>query len=349
MQVWQNEKQRRYGRGLFLAVFFGVGVGAVFLVSTGLQESSSALLSYPLSFAILASGVAFCRFFLEACVLFLVVQPVQRIGFGYLLNVTFTVQFFNMVTPFFGGGQPVGIYLLVRKGVDLGRATALVLGKSMVFQVVFSLFALFGVLQSFGWLGKVAWGAGVTGVLFNASMVLLILFFGFTPRFARKLVRFCLKLLHRFHLVRDTEKTESLLLQKVELFTQGFSGLLRRPYRLLAMFAFSVAQVFLFVGSVLVVLRGVGFLPTPHLWTRSILMATSAAFVPTPGNAGGAEGMYALFFENVGNATQVSVSMIVWRSGTFYLAMMCTGILAALFFARQRKGLSGGMADGPEM
>jgi len=331
-----KKKLNRYLRGFFLALLFGLGTGVLLMVAGGFKEASQALLSFPLAFALGAILLAFARWLVEALVLLLCVHPFGTLPLGYLLNVTFTTQFFNLLTPFYTGGQPFAVYYLSKGGLDVGQATAVVLVKSMVFQSMFSAFALYGVIFSFGWLGKVAWGASLAGLLFNGSVVFLILLFGVNPALARRTVGFFLNLLHRFRLLKDPEKKKHLVMEKVEQFNTAFSGFLRRPGRISLVFLLSALQFSLYIASVLVVLRGAGILWDVQLFTRSLLMITSAAFVPTPGTSGGIEGMYALFFENVGRSANISASMIVWRLCTYYLGIALSGLFTGIFIARSR-------------
>ena len=75
--------------------------------------------------------------------MYLIVREYNKtIKISTIFKQAVITQFFNGITPFSTGGQPMEIYMLNKCGVSVGKASNIVLQNSMVYQVALVIYGL---------------------------------------------------------------------------------------------------------------------------------------------------------------------------------------------------------------
>ena len=86
---------------------------------------------------LLCIGLVFCYWILRALSLYFIVRKYKkRIKFKKMFHQTLITQFFNGVTPFATGGEPMQVYSMTRSGVSFSKATLASLINICSFQIV---------------------------------------------------------------------------------------------------------------------------------------------------------------------------------------------------------------------
>ena len=239
-------------------------------------------------------------------------------------------DFFSYVTPSTVGGGPFASVFISRdRKMPLGEATSIILFAMLLDQVSLALTipvllvcALFVDVFPDA-LGTV--GAGALGLFFvGYTMWVLVFAYGtlIRPQVLTGLVGGLLRIrwLRRFktralRVLSDLQARSALLRkQPLRFYAQGF-GLTLVPWisrYLLAVFV--IRSVYSDADGLLIFLR-----------SAALNLGTLA--LPTPGGAGGVEGLYVLFFgPEVMPSALVAPTLLVWRLLSFYVF-----ILAGLF------------------
>ena len=59
----------------------------------------------------------------------------KRIRFKVIMHQTLITQFFNGVTPFATGGEPMQVYMLTKSGVKVANATNIIVQEFIMYQI----------------------------------------------------------------------------------------------------------------------------------------------------------------------------------------------------------------------
>lgn len=246
-------------------------------------------------------------------------------------------DFSSIVTPSVIGGAPFAA-LFIAKDTDrqVGEITAIMLFAMLMDQVWFSLAIplLFG--ASFfvdvypDAMGNL--GAGVFVGYFIVMLLWVTLFAYSTlirPEWLQRAVHrvFSLRLLHRFRARANREmvnwkgRAKHLRTQPARFFITGASlsaGVWICRYLVLLCI----------VRSVHPALEAVQF------FFRTIAMLLGALILPTPGGAGGIEGMYVLFLGELMPKAVVAPTLLLWRTAGYYLFLALGLVVSAQIVRR---------------
>ena len=155
-------------------------------------------------------------------------------------------------------------------------------------------------------------------------------------RIAKRIAAAILKFLHVLHIVRDVEKTEERTLGEIEKYALTVKRFIKNKKLLMRVMGLSFAYQGLLYSIPFLVVRAFGgnvdYLPATM---TALTIQAAITFVPTPGNAGAAEGSFYLVFAHL-DSGNTFWAMLTWRFFTYY-AFIALGGLTYLEMAWRRK------------
>lgn len=263
-----------------------------------------------------------------------------RIAFRAALRTVLAGYFVANVTPFLAGGAPVQVYSLLRAGLPLAEASAVIVAGGVLAQatlVVAALVVLLGGVpgpETVPWLGQAMLVATVAyGVALGALVWAL-------PRLdvARRLVSAGFGAAGALFGHRRGERWEARTLAFVERLAESFALLFqRRPGRLVVA-VLLYALFFLAVFSVApIIAYGLGLdVPLSTLVAVQVPFFLLLTLAPTPGGTGAAEyGLFALF-EGLVPAAGLGLLVSGVRAITFYLNLTAGAVSLTLMTLQGR-------------
>ena len=327
------KRKRKWLWNLILVVLIGLGIYSMFGISGeingGGMSFAEALSRIDAVGLVLLLAVILLTMTADCCK-FLTVNKAVLGKFRPLvaLKTSFLGKFYDGVTPFSSGGQPMQIYYMTTKGVSAGASSAVVLIRYFGSMFAFTLFGitfmiagtalnvLDGVsgrtlLMVFGWVGLVL----------NCLLPLFILFFVLFPRFARKLTGGLIFLGWKLHIVKHKERVMRRALRTVQDFIDCFRLIARRPLWL-ALFlvscfaenALTLSTPYFVMNALSCDLEGMFF----AVMALNVFTTFGGSFIPTPGSSGVIEGMGVLAFSVAAGAT-LAWSVFFWRFSVYYI------------------------------
>ncbi len=263
------------------------------------------------------------------------------------MKVALLGKFYDNVTPFGTGGQPMQIYYLHKKGLSGGASSAVVLTKYFVWMLCWLFVSLILMACSTHVLSGlddatriVLLVTGWVGMGINVLVPLSILLFAVVPKFANKLASFVVGLGYKVKIVKDKEKTLAKAHKVVSDFRTTFKIISRRPLLFITLIVLCLIEVFLNFSLPYFLMRTFSGIVSVDLGTDlSTLIAVTAinvyvafgvSFIPTPGNTGAMEGMGALAFSMFVTGAVQFWSMFTWRFATYYIYILI-GLCLVIF------------------
>ena len=232
-------------------------------------------------------------------------------------------KYYDCITPSGAGGQPFQIYHLHSRGYTGGARSAMPLACFMSTQYAFVLLAL--VLFIFNNEAADALGiriAAYVGLVAYSAVPTLVALTAVSPALSGRIVSFFVHIGAKLRLVKDPEAT----VEKVENALHRYSVSLRiivASRKLTAMlFVLSLVYQAALCSIPFFVVRifdgGLGYVES---LTMCLYVYASVTLVPTPGNAGAAEGSFYILFDQL-DTTGVFWAMLIWRFLCYYLFIL---------------------------
>ena len=260
--------------------------------------------------------------------------PTQNPGDTFC--ATMIGQFFNCITPFSSGGQPMQAWYLVKKGVSLSFASCSLLIKFIVYQFVLTIYSALtlllcfksfaGRISSIGWLIFVGFGV-------NLLVITGLLCLGFLRRPTEKVLYGSVSLLKKVKLISEqaASKAKERLQKELMEFYEGFAQIRQDIGGILAMSALTAVQLtaFFLIPLCIFYAFGLGKADVLLMICAGAFVLNFTSFIPLPGAAAGAEIGFHTIFSIFFPTHILSVAILFWRLLTFYLPICVGGCFTA--------------------
>jgi len=248
------------------------------------------------------------------------------------MKVAMIGQYYNAVTPFASGGQPVQIYYMGKYGIPGGAASSILLVKFLIYQVVLSLYCLAAFVYrgiSIFNIAPLVFGLAIIGFIINFGSAIALLALAFNKGIVKKIVFNLLNFAHRIRIVKDLEKTKDMLMSHVEDFHRGFKIVRDNIKVILVMGIMTAIQFAGFFSVTYFIYRSFGL--KGERWIDIVfvqaLLYLAVSFVPTPGSSGASETGFMFFFQFFFPKGLIFMSMLLWRVITYYLGIILGGAI----------------------
>ena len=265
----------------------------------------------------------------------------EPVSFRVAFETAALGKYYDCITPSGAGGQPFQILWLHRHGYSDGGASAMTITDYITMQAGFILLAL-GVFIA--WrsvdLEAIRYTAYIGLFLFSLIPFLLVLF-SWKPALVKKLVSAVIRLCGRLKIVKRPEETTNRVLEMLDSYHRSLAVIAKDKLAMFLLLLLSLVYRIALCSMPYFVLKMFGapvsFL---HIFASTIYIYASIALVPTPGNAGAAEGAFYLVFSAM-KSDGVFWAMLVWRIFSHY-SFIILGAAVYGVNALQRKRRRGG-------
>ena len=338
----------------FLLVAIGLGIYLMFNIVNDMGEAKTlgeVLAGADWVFAVISLAVLLTIIVCE-CMKYVIVMRTTtgRFNLRASIKVAFLGKFYDNVTPFAAGGQPMQIYYLHKKGYSGGISSAVILIRYFAQMFCWTIVSLLlmacntSVLQR---LGDSAWETVIMvsawfGLVVNMLLPLMIVLFAILPKFAHALVNFVITVGYKIKIVKDKEKAMENAQKVVSDFRAVFRIMAHKPLNLLLLIVFNLVEVLFSFAFPYFVLRtfsalpeGSGFAVMISVMALNVYSAQSVTVIPTPGNSGAMEVVVTKSFAAVASAAVLSWSVLVWRFAVYYIYIIIGIGLTVFEFIRK--------------
>ena len=267
----------------------------------------------------------------------------QEIIQGYEYEYTFKksyrmlliTKFFNGITPFSSGGQPMQIYMLKKDGVRLTKATNIIIQNFIIYQAALVIFGIIAIIinNSLKLFTEVTLLKQLVtiGFLINTLVMVGLVVISFSSKFNHFIVNKSISILSKLKLVKDKEKTLAKWREKVDDFHEGAEYLKKNKMLCFRTFIYNMIYLtlnYVMPYFVILALASTSTDATPlKTICASAYVLIMGSFVPIPGASGGIEYGYLRFFGNFITGTLLKASLLIWRTISYYLPMLVGGVL----------------------
>ncbi len=271
---------------------------------------------------------------------------------AHFLDVYFigeSEHFFNAITPFSTGGQPIQVYLFTQRKVKAGDSTGIIVSNFIAFMIASNIFAIASLVYygkfSENFTASTAWmiGFGFAMNLFTLVFMVLIASCKFVRDILRKgLILLCkIKFIGK-HLTKMIPAFETycenaqVAAKKIFSHKTSFIGAIL--LKMLALVFYYAIPFFILkaLGAQF------GYELLPYVILASAFAITTMVWVPTPGGTGGIEFAFTTIFTASlfgGLSSSIGITgMILWRALTYYLLMIISFVAYLTFEILLKKG-----------
>lgn len=284
-----------------------------------------------------------CNIFFKGCALNSVSRSVgypRRLTQG--LAYSSADLYFSAITPSATGGQPACLYLMVKDGMPISVATAVISFNLMMYTatlVILGIAALIIFPTAFfqfnvGSKILIIFGFAVQVILLSIYIMILI-----SERVVLALGRFMVNILCALKIFKNKENANKRLEESVHRFKKQIQFITEHKSVILKSFIFNMGERIAYVAIGVCIFYGhAGLVAQNQCSVLQIFALESFALlaaysIPLPGAVGGAEAAFLWIFSIAipGNVSALNATMFTTRGIEFYIMFIVAGIITLAY------------------
>lgn len=284
-------------------------------------------------------------FFLSICikgyVSYIIVDNKEKISLKEAIKHNFITQFFNGITPFSTGGQPMEIYMLTKHNIKLSAATSITIQNFIFYQIALVIYGMLAVLYNsiFHLYPNIPILRNLVliGFIINTVVAIILFLITFSEKSTKRLIHILIKVLSKIKLLKDYHKKINYIDNKIEEFHTSTRQLRKRKTLFIKgviLNLISLTCLYIIPLFIVYSLNDFTSVNVADTLTSSAYILIMGAFIPIPGASGGIEYGFIKFYGNFLTQHTVKAVLLIWRFITYYLGM----ILGAIIFSLEKKG-----------
>lgn len=320
-----EKKKKKVSRIVWIAVF--VAVNAIVITFTALDEFAGE--KPKLGYKFMLSNVMFivagfgCIFVALLMETLKYVSMMRGLGLKVSLKTAFETaalgKYYDNITPSGAGGQPFQIYNMHKSGYPSGVSAAMPLASFLFMQLAFIFIALI-VLIFFSDVVDLAVIRipAFIGIFCYAIVPFFIILSAISDKTAKIIVNFFIRLGGKLRIIKEPEKKMESVAGTLEDYHNNLRMITQKKRLIVKLSVYSLIYQVAICSIPFFVLhayRGTGnfFL----ILAQTVYIYCATTIVPTPGNAGAAEGAFYLIFSQLDYAG-LFWGMLIWRFICYY-------------------------------
>lgn len=342
-----NKKKKTFIRYVFLLALMGV---TVYLVLKSLDISMlSSVIAMVKKEYLLVGGIAVILYIiLEGVILQVIINEQYKLKSHFVgFRLAIMGFYYNLVTPFASGSQPIQIYVLNKYKVPLSKSTGIITNKTILYQVVITLYCSLFIFLNINKLQYdlktvmpfVVLGLGVNLFTFIIAFLAILN----TPKIKRWCHKFVAYLV-KFKLFKFLKIKEDRIDTFIDEYTEAIKFFMKNKKLLIITVILTVIQIACYFSVAYWIykafnLNGYSFI---YLMTLQVYLYMAISPIPTPGNIGANELAFFTIFKRVFPQTLLGYAVFLYGGFMYYLILILSGIFTIYSHYRMDKKIECG-------
>lgn len=250
--------------------------------------------------------------------------------------------YYNLVTPFASGSQPVQIYVLNKHNVSLSKSTGIITNKTILYQVVTTVYCTVFILLYMAELRFkmktimpfVILGLGANAITFIIGFLAIINTYK-VKLISHKIVNYLI----RFRVFKFLNNKHSKIDTFIDEYTDSIKFFLRNKKVLIVSVVLTIIQISAYFSIAFWIykafnLDGHGFI---YLLTLQVYLYMAISPIPTPGNIGANEIAFFTIFKSVFPQTLLGYAVFLYGGFMYYFILIVSGICTIFLHYKMNK------------
>lgn len=305
-----------------------------YILKDNFNESIELLLGANIWYLLVILVVYVVYFMIEAYLLYLLINKIRNCySYKSTLELNLMTKFFNGITPFSLGGQPLQLYELSKSEVRVTEGLLVIVENFIVLQISMTIMSLvsLGVCLSNNLIpNPLLWTMTIIGIFITLISLFMAIFMCVKIKYAKKFGKWILVKLNKIHIIKNKEKAIDLWNVKCDEYNTCFKILLKDKTFIIKCVLLNIVYMCVFCMLPYFTFKALNIDVDINIMFAIVIgcfVYLSASFIPIPGATGGMEYAFVNFFKLIVSSSIVMPGVLLWRLVTYYIPMIAGGIM----------------------
>lgn len=333
-------KKRKVGKVVLIVLFFIVNILIVYYIARDSFRNDTTLIFGTMfhqwmshwSYFVLALLMPFVLVAAVGLKYFvMILNTTKKPRLGLAMKTAAIGKYYDNITPLGTGGQPFQVYYLYKNGISAeksGVMPAVAVTTSQLTLVILNIltFIFYGDVVNIPVLKIAAYG----GTAFSLIFPIIVFTFALFPKFTIKVANGTLVLLYKMHFIKNLDRKKAKVEEYLNEFKTSMKYITQSISIIVPLFLLSVV-IFLALFSVpYFAIKASGFdVSYIEVTSMCVFVYAAIAFIPTPGNSGGAEISFKIIFTILSGGL-LFWTMILWRFASYFMVII-VGLMTLIY------------------
>ena len=269
---------------------------------------------------------------LECTIINILIKTIQKTKVRFLaVKIAMMGFYYNLVTPFASGSQPMQIYALNKYDINLSKSIAIVTNKTVLFQTVVTIYSAVIIFLNIEVLKNELPSMLVLmsiGMVMNIVSLLGGMLIVLTPNTMKIIVKVIVNILYRLNIFKSLNKKIHTINKFIDEYSYSIKLFIRNKKALFLSIILTIIQLTVFFSISYCVYKAFNLngLSLFEVLSLQVFLYMSVSPIPTPGNVGANEVAFLTIFSNVFPGNIIGYSVFLYSIYVYYFLVVVCGL-----------------------
>lgn len=269
---------------------------------------------------------------LECTIINILIKTIQKTKVRFLaVKIAMMGFYYNLVTPFASGSQPMQIYALNKYDINLSKSIAIVTNKTVLFQTVVTIYSAVIIFLNIEVLKNELPSMLVLmsiGMVMNIVSLLGGMLILLTPNTMKIIVKVIVNILYRLNIFKSLNKKIHTINKFIDEYSYSIKLFIKNKKALCLSIILTIIQLTVFFSISYCVYKAFNLngLSLFEVLSLQVFLYMSVSPIPTPGNVGANEVAFLTIFANVFPGNIIGYSVFLYSIYVYYFLVVVCGL-----------------------
>ena len=269
---------------------------------------------------------------LECTIINILIKTIQKTKVRFLaVKIAMMGFYYNLVTPFASGSQPMQIYALNKYDINLSKSIAIVTNKTVLFQTVVTIYSAVIIFLNIEVLKNELPSMLVLmsiGMVMNIVSLLGGMLIVLTPNTMKIIVKVIVNILYRLNIFKSLNKKIHTINRFIDEYSYSIKLFIKNKKALCLSIILTIIQLTVFFSISYCVYKAFNLngLSLFDVLALQVFLYMSVSPIPTPGNVGANEVAFLTIFANVFPGNIIGYSVFLYSIYVYYFLVVVCGL-----------------------
>ena len=269
---------------------------------------------------------------LECTIINILIKTIQKTKVRFLaVKIAMMGFYYNLVTPFASGSQPMQIYALNKYDINLSKSIAIVTNKTVLFQTVVTIYSAVIIFLNIEVLKNELPSMLVLmsiGMVMNIVSLLGGMLIVLTPNTMKIIVKVIVNILYRLNIFKSLNKKIHTINKFIDEYSYSIKLFIKNKKALCLSIILTIIQLTVFFSISYCVYKAFNLngLSLFEVLSLQVFLYMSVSPIPTPGNVGANEVSFLTIFANVFPGNIIGYSVFLYSIYVYYFLVVVCGL-----------------------
>ncbi len=269
---------------------------------------------------------------LECTIINILIKTIQKTKVRFLaVKIAMMGFYYNLVTPFASGSQPMQIYALNKYDINLSKSIAIVTNKTVLFQTVVTIYSAVIIFLNIEILKNELPSMLVLmsiGMVMNIVSLVGGMLIVLTPNTMKIIVKVIVNILYRLNIFKSLNKKIHTINKFIDEYSYSIKLFIKNKKALFLSIILTIIQLTVFFSISYCVYKAFNLngLSLFEVLSLQVFLYMSVSPIPTPGNVGANEVAFLTIFANVFPGNIIGYSVFLYSIYVYYFLVVVCGV-----------------------